>query len=193
MWQKKKLLFLLQKYIVWHIKRTGNYHLRSNLQSKLSKKFITKSCGIDPFSTGKMEVGYIWAAHSIPLSILNRLIPIMPLKSEFLAPASRSKVPRASISVKWQKFIVGVDLVVVYQAVYRIKTFILTYFFHVKYPYRISRIERINRRPRNLSMTSLSKPEVAYSAPTSNLICIPPLTWGKEKKAGYSRSNQSPR
>ena len=110
-----------------------------------------------------MEVGYIWAAHSIPLFMLHRLIPIMTIKSEFLASASRSKVPCASISVKWQKFIVGVDLVVVYQAVYRTKNVILTYFFHVKYPYHLSRIESINRGPRNFSMTSLSKPEVAYS------------------------------
>ena len=72
-------------------------------------------------------------------------------------------MPRASISVKWQKFIVGVDLVVVYQAVYRSKNVILTYFFHVKYPYYLSRFESINRGPINLSMTSLSKPEVAYS------------------------------
>ena len=50
-----------------------------------------------------MEVEYIWAAHSIPLSLLNRLLPIMPLKSEFLAPASRSKVPRASIGARSRK------------------------------------------------------------------------------------------
>ena len=62
-----------------------------------------KDSTVDPFSTGKMEVEYIWAAHSIPLSILNRLIPIMPLKSEFLAPASRSKVPRASIGARARK------------------------------------------------------------------------------------------
>ena len=105
------------------------------------------TCSLDPFSTGKMEIGYIWAAHLIPLFMLNRLIPIMTIKSEFLAPASRSKVPRASISVKWQKFIVDVDLVVVYRALYRTKNVILTYFFYFKYPYHLSGIESINRGP----------------------------------------------
>ena len=61
------------------------------------------NCPLDPFSTGKLEVGYIRAAHSISLFMLNRLIPIMTIKSEFLAPASRSQVPRASIGAKSRK------------------------------------------------------------------------------------------
>ena len=134
-----------------------------------------------------MEVGYIWAAHSIPLFMLNRLIPIMTIKSEFLASASRSKVPRASIGVKWWKSIVSVNLVVVYQAVYRTKNVVLTYFFHVKHPYHLSRILSINGGPGNLSMTSLSKPEVAYSAPVFNLFCIFLFTWEKEKSPDNGR------
>ena len=58
---------------------------------------------LDTFSTGKMEIGYIWAAHLIPLFMLNRLIPILTIKSEFLAPASRPEVPRASIGARSRK------------------------------------------------------------------------------------------
>ena len=57
----------------------------------------------------------------IPLYMLNRLIPMLTIKFEFLASASRSKVPRASIGVNWRKFIVSVELALVYLALYRAK------------------------------------------------------------------------
>ena len=50
-----------------------------------------------------MEIGYIWEAHSIPLSMLYRLIPILSIKSKILAPASRPEVPRASIDARSRK------------------------------------------------------------------------------------------
>ena len=40
---KNKFLFLFQKYVVWHIKRTASHPLSPNLRSKILKKIITKS------------------------------------------------------------------------------------------------------------------------------------------------------
>ena len=55
------------------------------------------------FLPEKMERTCIPGAQSICLFMLNRLIPMMTIKSEFLAPASRSEVPRASIGGKSRK------------------------------------------------------------------------------------------
>ena len=77
--------------------------LEITVSEMISNRLREKEYVVDPFSTGKIEVGCIWAAHLIPLFMLNRLIPIMTVKSEFLAPASRSKVPCASIGARSRK------------------------------------------------------------------------------------------
>ena len=61
-----------------------------------------------------MELACISGAQSICLFKLNRLIPILTIKNKFLAPASRSEAPYASIPIKWRNFVVFGDSVEYY-------------------------------------------------------------------------------